>query len=173
MNSRLSVKSRKVLMEVSLISLVEIKWNKTLTFDCTSNWQRTEQQSCLELSSWLLPLGFLIAPSRLHNCSVFMIAPSLISDSGLMYHIHAVVSCLTSILVKWNECFSSQFSDLKPNVWISRTIKRSLSNSLVQRSVNAMQCSLIYVMMFSTLKYASNSFLIFCFWSLEPPPVMR
>ena len=160
MNSRLSVKSRKVLMEVSLISLVEIKWNKTLTFDCTSNWQRTEQQSCLELSSWLLPL-------------VFMIAPSLISDSGLMYHIHAVVSCLTSILVKWNECFSSQFSDLKPNVWISRTIKRSLSNSLVQRSVNAMQCSLIYVMMFSTLKYASNSFLIFCFWSLEPPPVMR
>ena len=163
MNSRLSVKSRKVLMEVSLISLVEIKWNKTLTFDCTSNWQRTEQQSCLELSSWLLSL-----PG-----TVFMIAPSLISDSGLMYHIHAVVSCLTSILVKWNECFSSQFSDLKPNVWISRTIKRSLSNSLVQRSVNAMQCSLIYVMMFSTLKYASNSFLIFCFWSLEPPPVMR
>ena len=163
MNSRLSVKSRKVLMEVSLISLVEIKWNKTLTFDCTSNWQRTEQHSCLELSSWLLPL-----PG-----TVFMIAPSLISDSGLMYHIHAVVSCLTSILVKWNECFSSQFSDLKPNVWISRTIKRSLSNSLVQRSVKAMQCSLIYVMMFSTLKYASNSFLIFCFWSLEPPPVMR
>ena len=152
MNSRLSVKSRKVLMEVSLISLVEIKWNKTLTFDCTSNWQMTEQQSCLELSSWLLPL-------------VFMIAPSLISDSGLMYHIHAVVSCLTSILVKWNECFSSQFSDLKPNVWISRTIKRSFSNSLIPRSVNAMQCSLIYVMMFSTLKYASNSFLIFCFWS--------